>query len=669
MTKRTFMRIAAFIMAALLLPVYSAAQDEYYEFEAPYQDMHSDHAGSVTLYEYKGKGYYISAESAADMLGFNWDGESFTGQNGVKVKPYIEYVPSETVNGKKIYDLNALMNRLNTFVSASYDGKMLYNSVPVNLDSLLCETERVMKDSAYNADLLENMGGKWLVQSFAWAYNIVWNLRINIGKAYKDDYKDMLLRVLGPCGSEKTIGELVKSGAKYTEKAIDLTLKGQSAYDDFYAGLELPIPGDGYLLFGQDGTGPLRECAEAVKQAEDYYKFSASDFMGVVNKLYAVKKVNALYADAYKEVNNAVRFGGKIWRSMQKEPAYTMGSDVLRSYDKYNNDFENYLIKDGIKLLGEEWIAKQATDAMTEHVVLTTPAKLVKTGINLIDPYLLKVNKKNDAMKNVTILADIQDYFSYAYSRAQQSTDMADRANVSRAAALLYLKCVWLSFDSVEFDKSLSGAVKRMKENIEGRMSVIASFPDSSFNVSQPTSIPEGALTMNAEKTADEDGVMYRDKYVEFVNSYAWMDDSGLPDYYDGDIKIAYPDGFEGYGLGDYCFADINKDGVSDLIIFAYTCGANGSVMLYTCDGENIISLGHIKCGGFSAGIHVHEGRTGFLLSQYHGGIATYVFCDIVDGSLAEAGPDIMVNDDDPNAITPDYEGWELIEQTYPIGK
>ena len=206
MTKRAFIRIAAFIMAALLLPVYSAAQDEYYEFEAPYQDMHSDHAGSVTLYEYKGKGYYISAESAADMLGFDWDGESFAGQNGVKVKPYIEYVPSETVNGKKIYDLNALMNRLNTFVSASYDGKMLYNSVPVNLDSLLYETERVMKDSAYNADLLENMGGKWLVQSFAWAYNIVWNLRINIGKAYTDDYKDMLLRVLGPCGSEKTIG-------------------------------------------------------------------------------------------------------------------------------------------------------------------------------------------------------------------------------------------------------------------------------------------------------------------------------------------------------------------------------------------------------------------------------------------------------------------------------
>ena len=40
-----------------------------------------------------------------------------------------------------------------------------------------------------------------------------------------------------------------------------------------------------------------------------------------------------------------------------------------------------------------------------------------------------------------------------------------------------------------------------------------------------------------------------------------------------------------------------------------------------------------------------------------------------MDGSLAEAGPDIMVNDDDPNAITPDYEGWELIELTYPIGK
>ena len=85
MTKRTFIRIAAFIMAALLLPMYSAAQDEYYEFEAPYQDMHSDHAGSVTLYEYKGKGYYISAESAADMLGFDWIGDSFTGQNGVKV--------------------------------------------------------------------------------------------------------------------------------------------------------------------------------------------------------------------------------------------------------------------------------------------------------------------------------------------------------------------------------------------------------------------------------------------------------------------------------------------------------------------------------------------------------------------------------------------------------
>ena len=106
-----------------------------------------------------------------------------------------------------------------------------------------------------------------------------------------------------------------------------------------------------------------------------------------------------MYGNAFENVLDTVDNGGSRWKAMKKKLTYKAGKDALNDYEKYQNSYLNYIFGDGAKILAQEWISKQVSDTL-EDTVLTSPAKIVKKSIDFLDPYLLKTNKKNDAVRD-----------------------------------------------------------------------------------------------------------------------------------------------------------------------------------------------------------------------------------------------------------------------------
>ena len=259
MKKNLLMKVLALLLAALMLPVTDAlaAEEAPYEFSVRFSDICSDRMGSAAMYEFSGDGYYISLSEAARMLGMKLDGEKFCGTDGnVIVEPKLYYIPSKAVGAEKVYRFNELMNELYTYAFVSDGGKIAFNSAAANLDSLLCETERIMKSSTYSANILQNADGSSAVTGFAWLYDTVWNFFKKVaGKTTKRDYHDLLLELMQPCDDSINLAEIAEKGAKFTEKLSEYALKGQEYYEGFFTGLDLTAPGYSYLLFGIDNTG------------------------------------------------------------------------------------------------------------------------------------------------------------------------------------------------------------------------------------------------------------------------------------------------------------------------------------------------------------------------------------------------------------------------------
>ena len=366
MKKNLLMKVLALLLAALMLPVTDAlaAEDVPYEFSVRFSDICSDRTGSAAMYEFSGDGYYISLSEAANMLGLQLDGEKFRGINGLLiVEPNLSFVPAKKIRTEKVYRFNELMNALSTYAFVTGNGEIAFNSIPVNLDSLLCETERIMKSSTYSANILQNADGSSAVTGFAWLYDAVWNFFEKVaGKTTKRDYHDLLLELMQPCDDSINLAEIAEKGAKFTEKLSEYALKGQEYYDGFFNELELSAPGYGYLLFGIDNTGNLRECMEVIKGVEDNYYFSGSDLISAGSRLLAVKEVSEMYGNALENVLDNVNSGGARWKSMKKGLTYKAGMDSLRDYKKYKDDYYGYIFDDGAKILAEEWISKQIND-------------------------------------------------------------------------------------------------------------------------------------------------------------------------------------------------------------------------------------------------------------------------------------------------------------------
>lgn len=629
MKKNLLMKVLALLLAALMLPVTDAlaAEDVPYEFSVRFSDICSDRMGNAAMYEFSGDGYYISLSEAANMLGLQLDGEKFRGINGLLiVEPNLSFVPAKKIRTEKVYRFNELMNALSTYAFVTGNGEIAFNSIPVNLDSLLCETERIMKSSTYSANILQNADGSSAVTGFAWLYDAIWNAVEKIsGKTTARDYHDYLMKLMQPCDNSENLAEIAEKGAKFTEKLSEYALKGQEYYDGFFNELELSAPGYGYLLFGIDNTGNLRECMEVIKGVEDNYYFSGSDLISAGSRLLAVKEVSEMYGNALENVLDNVNSGGARWKSMKKGLTYKAGMDSLRDYKKYKDDYYGYIFGDGAKILAEEWISKQINDNL-EEALYSSPALILKKSIDFLDPYLLKINKKNDAVRDISILTDIQTYFVYAYNRSGDIADPAERAKFVRDCTLLYLKSAWLAYDTVKFDKEVSGAVKRMQKDIEKQISIIAGYPDAAFYSEAVTNILENELTMNHRKIVPENtnAGKYHNLFTKYVKSCDWLQYATY-DY------SSYPK--EDYGKvqwGEYYFCDVDKDGIDELIIHSGTSHADGNTMVFSAEGKIITFRGLVNCAGLGSSILVSDNNSGFILYEVQQGWGMGQYCDFV---------------------------------------
>ena len=378
MKKRLFTKILALLLAILMLPVTEAfaAEEAPSEFSAAYSDIYNSRSGEVNMYEITGDGYYISLSEAAKLIGLKLEENKFCGTNDLVImEPNLYTVPFKTLKSEKIYRFNELMNALSVYAFTAEDGTIAVSSIPANLDSLLCETERVIRSGTYSANILQTEDSSGAITGFAWLYDTLWNFIDKIsGKTTKQDYHDYLMKLMQPCDDSESLAEIAQKSAKVTEKLSEYVLKGQEYYDEFFTDLDIASPGYGYLLFGIENTGNLRECMQVIKGVEDNYHFSGSDLIKAGSRLFAVKQVSEMYGDAFENVLDTVDNGGSRWKAMKKKLTYKAGKDALNDYEKYQNSYLNYIFGDGAKILAQEWISKQVSDTL-EDTVLTSPRK------------------------------------------------------------------------------------------------------------------------------------------------------------------------------------------------------------------------------------------------------------------------------------------------------
>ena len=177
MKKRLFTKILALLLAILMLPVTEAfaAEEAPSEFSAAYSDIYNSRSGEVNMYEITGDGYYISLSEAAKLIGLKLEENKFCGTNDLVImEPNLYTVPFKTLKSEKIYRFNELMNALSVYAFTAEDGTIAVSSIPANLDSLLCETERIIRSGTYSANILQNEDSSGAITGFAWLYDTLW---------------------------------------------------------------------------------------------------------------------------------------------------------------------------------------------------------------------------------------------------------------------------------------------------------------------------------------------------------------------------------------------------------------------------------------------------------------------------------------------------------------
>ena len=125
------------------------------------------------------------------------------------MEPNLYTVPFKTLKSEKIYRFNELMNALSVYAFTAEDGTIAVSSIPANLDSLLCETERIIRSGTYSANILQNEDSSGAITGFAWLYDTLWNFIDKIsGKTTKQDYYDYLMKLMQPCDYSESLAEI-----------------------------------------------------------------------------------------------------------------------------------------------------------------------------------------------------------------------------------------------------------------------------------------------------------------------------------------------------------------------------------------------------------------------------------------------------------------------------
>ncbi len=655
MKHRTFLRwIAALLILALLPVPVSAAGEELLAVSVPYCRLFSDYTGMTELWIDADGSYYMTLEAAAAMLNLRQDSDgSFVTQNGyVRLNPDPYDLTVKSVDIFSLFPLAGLMDQFQACVFVNRQGVLCVNTAADNLDRMLAETDRILSNGAYSADLLGNLSGGEEAQNaltlFAALYDAVWNLRIDAlwGKAQDDDYQDFLLKILRPAGSPDNLLEVMAKRAKTLDQAITVTLGVNDGYEAFCEALGESIPGEGRLLLGEAGTAPFRQILEGIKDVDEGETLSLRDYLKIGAHLFEVEQISDFYADALGALLDQVDTSkDKNWLAFAPGALCRNGKSVLRSYASYQDDERSYLLKDGVSLVVQECLNTYVGDAIKDEWVIQDPAsKVLQTAINLFDAHTLQVNKKNSAVLTLVAAAELQKDFAKMYALAKDSDEpLATRAALLRGAMVLYLRTAWESYEAVRFDETLAGAVSRVQTQVEQELDTLYGFTDALFFYQKNADIAPGSFGENDPVVPTESVNPYESQYRTLLRHYEWLIDAGL--------ELSNVEDFSARDLGSYCFYDMDRDGIDELLVLAQLSYADAAFLVYKGGDSGVTLLGRAATSGGST-LFGYDGKGGVALSSAHQGMVLNTVYTLTDGRLTEQGTEsFYLNDDDPYPV------------------
>ncbi len=625
MKHRLFLRWIAALLVLTLLPIpvpTYAAEDELRAVAIPYCRLFSDYTGVTELWIDNNGAYYMTMDAAVNMLGLHLDGNDYVTQNGyIRLHPDPYDLPYKTIDIFCAFPLAGLMDELQAYAFVNSDGVLCVNTVADNLDRLMVETERILANGAYSADLLNNMEATHagtVLTMFATLYDVIWNMRFNAlwGTAQDEDYQALLLDILRPAGSPDNLLDIMANRAKTLNQTATTILGADDyGYEALCEALGETIPGEGRLLFGEAGTAPFRELLEGIKAVDSDETLSLQDYLKIGAQLFEVEQISSLYADALGSLLDQVGDTKDTgWLSFTISPLYRNGKSVLQSYARYREDEQRYLIKDGVSMVVTEYLKNYAEGEIKDALLLDPAGKIMRTAINLFDNYALQINKKNSAVLKIAAASDLQKDFMKMYALVKDSdAPLTTRATLLQSAIILYLRTAWESYDAITFDNSIAGAAKRVQALLEEELSTIMSFTDAMFFYQGNTPIAPGSFGEN-EPTALPTGneALFHEQYRTFLRHYEWLIDAGL--------ELDNVDDFYALYLGSYCYYDMDKDGIDELLVLAELSMADSAFLVYKGSDSGVTLLGQSACQGGS-NLYGYTKKNGVVLSSAHQGI------------------------------------------------
>lgn len=533
-------RVLALILAlAMVLPIGTALADEYPEqFSVIAKGLLRDTEHEIELVGFRDR-IYISAEEAAQLCGLR------TMKMGKQIRFFGENlhygvdegsIESLILNDEQYFLLEPLMDKLQTYLIVNGDGNLYYNSVPENKTLLLEQTERILAQSYYSADYLDDMGPLAdAALGVATVWDVVMNLRFNAfwGEAYEEDLRDQLMKLMLPLeGTTDHLITVLQEGEELTQTlstVLELGDKGINSLADAASNWDMLPKETWELLFASEDLTDFEKAVHTTDYVvsgdvfEEYILslFASSDAAEYQAVKDAMRKGKGFDVEIFS-LSDLLSVGSYFVTATQAAERYVVATELVTDYF-YHDDFSTVHAqarqvssdcRDQLNSNSGEIIGRFATELfetmpsnISESVIesfLLPKAGLVTFLTKSALEGIMKLDSKTQAVRTAALCTKIQSMFAAAYQKAVEDNLNSE---VMLAAMQMYLKCAWQSADAFSFDEEIPLA--RIKSCIEADMVLLASFDARLFSV-KPNSLiftPEDFAEDGVEATQEQIGI------------------------------------------------------------------------------------------------------------------------------------------------------------------
>lgn len=115
--------------------------------------------------------------------------------------------------------------------------------------------------------------------------------------------------------------------------------------------------------------------------------------------------------------------------------------------------------------------------------------------------------------------------------------------------------------------------------------------------------------------------------YRQFLQNYEWVS------YCPSDLSEISPEEYDRYWMGKYALADIDQNGIDELVIMAGQSVADTSHTFFTYQNGAIQYVGSLFCGASS--LYQSTNGRGAVLCEHHGGLGKDVYIDLMENQIS----------------------------------